>query len=111
MFALRVTFLASAASAFAPAAVSNAGARRAAVELHAVDPIVAVGAVAAGGAAVAALSSDNRDIDDKKEVESYFNGEVGFGRWNKIYSVRAFVGAMMWTGADWNAACPRKRTT
>jgi len=43
-------------------------------------PVVAV--VAVGGL----LADDNRDIDDKAEVEKYFNGAEGFGRWNKIYS-------------------------
>jgi len=60
---------------------------RSGVELRAVDPLIAVGlgAVAAGGAGLL-LSEDNRVIDDKTEVEKYFNGETGFGRWNKIYS-------------------------
>jgi magnesium-protoporphyrin O-methyltransferase len=43
-------------------------------------------AVAVGGGLAVLLSEDNRDIDDKTEVEKYFNGEEGFGRWNKIYS-------------------------
>jgi len=62
-----------------------AGARS--VSLHAVDPLtVGLGVVAAGGAAVVLGGEDTRDIDDKDEVEKYFNGETGFGRWNKIYS-------------------------
>merc|ERR1719460_1138521 len=43
-------------------------------------------AAAVGGGLAVLLSEDNRDIDDKTEVEKYFNGEEGFGRWNKIYS-------------------------
>ena len=55
-------------------------------ELQAIDPLsVGLGLVAVGGGAVLA-SQDNRDIDDKTEVEKYFNGDTGFGRWNKIYS-------------------------
>ncbi|KAJ8600163.1 hypothetical protein CTAYLR_001923 [Chrysophaeum taylorii] len=52
-----------------------------------VDPVVAVAGAAGGLAAVNLLggSSKKQAIDDKEEVETYFNG-VGFGRWNRIYS-------------------------
>lgn len=74
-------------SAFAPSRGAEAAAGRSLVAVKMVDPVVAVGGVAiAGGAVAAVLGEDSRDIDDKAEVESYFNGETGFGRWNKIYS-------------------------
>ena len=82
-----------AAKLFAVAALSVASAlvapqpsARHATKLN-VDPIGAVlaGGVLAGGAGLL-LAEDNRVIDDKAEVEKYFNGETGFGRWQKIYS-------------------------
>ena len=39
-----------------------------------------------GGATLLGANSKKVEIDDKKEVEAYFNGDVGFGRWKKIYS-------------------------
>ena len=50
------------------------------------DVLLAAPVVAAGLAGVAVLGGGEKSIDDKTEVEKYFNGEVGFGRWNKIYS-------------------------
>lgn len=51
-----------------------------------VDPAVMV----AGGAAAIAMCSvvfaGDSIVDDKAEVEAYFNGDLGFGRWNRIYS-------------------------
>eukprot|EP00629_Pelagomonadales_sp_RCC1024_P003305 CAMPEP_0119261170 /NCGR_PEP_ID=MMETSP1329-20130426/1315_1 /TAXON_ID=114041 /ORGANISM="Genus nov. species nov., Strain RCC1024" /LENGTH=279 /DNA_ID=CAMNT_0007260681 /DNA_START=99 /DNA_END=934 /DNA_ORIENTATION=- len=60
--------------------------RRAPTVLKA-DPVsIAAGVAVLGGGAAVLLSEDTRDIDDKTEVEKYFNSEEGFGRWNNIYS-------------------------
>lgn len=59
---------------------------RQATQLQALGVFEGLGAVVIGGGVAALLAEDNRDIDDKTEVEKYFNGEDGFGRWNKIYS-------------------------
>lgn len=80
---LRICFLFAASSAFVfPAAKPSSSALQVAV----VDPTAAAAVVGAIGVAAALQQSDSSSVDDKVEVESYFNGEVGFGRWNRIYS-------------------------
>ena len=82
MAAMRILACVAAASALqAPAQT-----RRPATKLQALGVVEGLGALAVGGGLAVLLSEDNRDIDDKTEVERYFNGEEGFGRWNKIYS-------------------------
>ena len=82
MAAIRILACVAAASALqAPAQT-----RRPATKLQALGVVEGLGALAVGGGLAVLLSEDNRDIDDKTEVERYFNGEEGFGRWNKIYS-------------------------
>ena len=53
--------------------------RRPATKLQALGVVEGLGALAVGGGLAVLLSEDNRDIDDKTEVERYFNGEEGFG--------------------------------
>ena len=72
--------------AAASALQAPAQTRRPATKLQALGVVEGLGALAVGGGLAVLLSEDNRDIDDKTEVERYFNGEEGFGRWNKIYS-------------------------
>ncbi|CAH0369928.1 unnamed protein product [Pelagomonas calceolata] len=82
MAAMRILACVAAASALqAPAQT-----RRPATKLQALGVVEGLGALAVGGGLAVLLAEDNRDIDDKTEVERYFNGEEGFGRWNKIYS-------------------------
>ena len=72
--------------AAASALQAPAHTRRPATKLQALGVVEGLGALAVGGGLAVLLAEDNRDIDDKTEVERYFNGEEGFGRWNKIYS-------------------------
>ena len=82
MAAIRILACVAAASALQAPSVQ----RRPATKLQALGVVEGLGALAVGGGLAVLLSEDNRDIDDKTEVERYFNGEEGFGRWNKIYS-------------------------
>mmetsp|Transcript_23478 Transcript_23478/g.73505 ORF Transcript_23478/g.73505 Transcript_23478/m.73505 type:complete len:247 (+) Transcript_23478:37-777(+) len=47
-----------------------------------------------GTTAAAWLGSEQEAVDDKTEVEAYFNGDVGFGRWNRIYSMSEDVNSV-----------------
>lgn len=81
----RILLLAATASAL----VAPSPVKARAPALSAIDPLtVGLGVAVAGGAAalLGGDQGDSRDIDDKDEVEKYFNGEEGFGRWNRIYS-------------------------
>ncbi|KAJ1446241.1 magnesium-protoporphyrin IX methyltransferase C-terminus-domain-containing protein [Pelagophyceae sp. CCMP2097] len=74
--------------AFAPAPAAAPRGQRVVAEAVDASAVAGVGVLLASGAAyVASTYADDgrQDVDDKKEVEEYFNG-IGFGRWNKIYS-------------------------